>query len=85
MSRIELNKALDHIKSGGFQIGADLDVAHNICQSSEGQVSYDWIHAHIHRIEGDVTNANYWYQRAGKTRHNGTIEEEWEFIHKAIN
>ena len=36
------------------------------------------IHAYLHRREGDLSNAYYWYQRAGKSAFDGTMDEEWE-------
>jgi hypothetical protein len=37
-----------------------------------------WVHAYLHRKEGDTWNADYWYRRAGKARPNISLEEEWE-------
>ncbi|HEY9001964.1 MAG TPA: hypothetical protein VIM89_11470 [Mucilaginibacter sp.] len=37
-----------------------------------------WVHAYLHRKEGDIWNADYWYNRAGQTRPNLSLEEEWE-------
>ncbi|MES2265149.1 MAG: hypothetical protein V4520_00220 [Bacteroidota bacterium] len=37
-----------------------------------------WVHAYLHRKEGDIWNADYWYSRAGKKRPNTPLEEEWE-------
>lgn len=37
-----------------------------------------WVHAYLHRKEGDIGNAGYWYSRAGKTRPKVSLEEEWE-------
>ncbi|KAA3440821.1 hypothetical protein FOA19_02260 [Rufibacter hautae] len=42
------------------------------------------IHAYLHRKEGDLWNADYWYKRAGKTRPAGTLPEEWEQLVKAF-
>ncbi|RYZ58932.1 MAG: hypothetical protein EOO14_09050 [Chitinophagaceae bacterium] len=39
-----------------------------------------WIHAYLHRKEGDVWNADYWYKRAGKKRPASTLEEEWAIL-----
>ena len=50
---------------------------------NEGTPVFDWLHALIHRIEGDDTNAGDWYRRAGKIRHAGSIEDEWEIIQTA--
>ncbi|GEO12000.1 hypothetical protein [Segetibacter aerophilus] len=37
-----------------------------------------WVHAYLHRKEGDIRNADYWYKRAGKKRPSATLNEEWE-------
>lgn len=40
-----------------------------------------WIHAYLHRVEGDDWNAGYWYNRAGKEKPDHlTLEEEWESL-----
>lgn len=49
-----------------------------------------WVHAYLHRKEGDIWNADYWYSRAGQTRPNLPLEAEWEqlvihFLDVAIN
>ena len=38
------------------------------------------VHAYLHRKEGDLANADYWYSRAGKTRPVVNLEQEWEKI-----
>ena len=61
----------------------DWETAHNIAQdihTSEGS----WIHAYLHRKEGDNGNAAYWYQRAGKPVSTVSLQEEWEAISKAL-
>jgi hypothetical protein len=37
-----------------------------------------WVHAYLHRKEGDLWNADYWYARAKKARTSKSLEEEWE-------
>lgn len=37
-----------------------------------------WIHAYLHRKEGDIWNADYWYSRAKKIRPDISLDEEWE-------
>ena len=39
-----------------------------------------WVHACLHRKEGDSWNTNYWYTRAGKPFFNKSLEEEWEIL-----
>lgn len=78
-----LTTALDHLRSAGFAPGPDLEAAHAICQLHEGQALFDWLHALIHRIEGDQSNADYWYRRAGRSRHHGPASEEWRIIRAA--
>jgi hypothetical protein len=57
--------------------------AHSIAQEIETQ-SGSWIHAYLHRKEGDLGNAGYWYRRAGKPPAQDTLEEEWERIVSAL-
>lgn len=45
------------------------DAAHRIVQKHEGDATASWIHAVLHKIEGDLSNSRYWYNRAGKTEH----------------
>jgi len=37
-----------------------------------------WVHAYLHRKEGDIWNADYWYNRAGQPRPNLPLDEEWD-------
>ncbi|MEA2897082.1 MAG: hypothetical protein QOJ84_2697 [Bradyrhizobium sp.] len=55
----------------------DWDKAHEIVQDEAG-VDAAWVHAYLHRAEGDLGNAGYWYWRAGKPVATGTVEIEWE-------
>ena len=50
-------------------LAGDWDAAHNVVQQLEGDATAAWIHAVLHKIEGDSSNSRYWYQRAGKTDH----------------
>ena len=61
----------------------DWETSHNIAQdihSPEGS----WIHAYLHRKEGDSGNASYWYHRAGRSMPGGTLEKEWEDISRDL-
>ena len=51
--------------------------AHNIVQITSG-FEGDWIHAYLHRKEGDLSNASYWYSRIGKLRPEISLDQEWE-------
>ena len=54
--------------------------AHNIAQNVSS-LSGSWVHAYLHRLEGDLGNAAYWYKRAGKpVLSTGDLEEEWSAI-----
>jgi hypothetical protein len=57
--------------------------AHNIVQV-ESDASSAWVHAYLHRVEGDLGNAGYWYRRAGKSVASGPVEAEWERIASAF-
>jgi len=85
MSNAELLASLDFLKSGNLKPGAEMEKAHAICQRHEGTAMFDWVHALVHRIEGDDGNAAYWYRRAGKTRHAGPVDEEWQMIRDAAS
>lgn len=39
-----------------------------------------WVHAHLHRVEGDLDNAGYWYGRAGRPVSSAALETEWDQI-----
>ncbi|MBS1525001.1 MAG: hypothetical protein JST19_05095 [Bacteroidetes bacterium] len=43
-----------------------------------GDKGSSWVHAYLHRKEGDTWNADYWYGKAGKTRPKCSLDEEWE-------
>ena len=43
-----------------------------------------WVHAYLHRVAGDLSNAGYWYYRAGRPKHNGALDTEWSAIATAL-
>jgi hypothetical protein len=47
-------------------------------------VAAAWVHAYLHRVEGDLGNAGYWYRQAGKPVASGSLEAEWEQICSAL-
>ena len=62
------------------------EAAHKIAQEIDSPMG-SWIHAHLHVIEGDLANAAYWYNRAGrKARGPKELDEEWrELVEVAID
>ena len=55
----------------------DWDTAHNVAQDID-DADGSWIHANLHREEGDLGNARYWYNRAGRPESKRSVEEERE-------
>jgi len=66
-----------------LEASGDWASAHRIAQndpSSDGS----WVHAYLHRVEGDLGNAGYWYRNAGRKLPELSLEEEWEYIAMAL-
>ena len=61
----------------------DWKKAHESAQQDEGPAG-SWVHAYLHRKEGDLSNAGYWYGRAGRSDARGNLGEEWEDIVNAL-
>lgn len=61
----------------------DWDKAHRIVQD-EGTREAAWVHAYLHRVEGDLGNAGYWYRQAGQPVAKDPLEAEWERIVSAL-
>ena len=57
----------------------DWEGAHQIAQDDDSRDAA-WVHAYLHRKEGDVGNAAYWYGCAGRPEGRGGLEEEWRTI-----
>ncbi|MFN4032810.1 MAG: hypothetical protein ACK4ME_04205 [Fimbriimonadales bacterium] len=66
-----------------YDARGDWDRAHRTVQDDSSAASA-WVHAYLHRKEGDIGNAHYWYRRAGKPPYNGSLESEWEQIAQAL-
>lgn len=71
------------LKSLWHDAKGDWEKAHTLVQDSNTTESA-WVHAYLHRKEGDTSNALYWYRRAGKPEFKGTLEQEWEEIVTAL-
>lgn len=61
----------------------DWDGAHGLVQDETGAEAA-WVHAYLHRVEGDLGNAGYWYRRAGKPVPKAALEAEWAEIAAAL-
>jgi hypothetical protein len=72
-----LVRALWHDATG------DWDGAHRVAQDDES-ADGAWVHAYLHRKEGDIGNAGYWYRRAGKPVASGSLADEWRAIATAL-
>lgn len=57
----------------------DWKQAHDLIDQLEDAVSAH-IHAYLHRVEGDLWNARYWYNRAKQPEFKGSLDEEWEYL-----
>ena len=57
----------------------DWDAAHKVAQDVDDEGGA-WVHAYLHRKEGDIGNARYWYQRANQPEATDSLEAEWDRI-----
>ena len=72
-----------YLQSLWYDAKGDWNKAHVLIQDINDRTAA-WIHAYLHRKEGDISNADYWYHHAGKKRPPGTLIEEWEQIVMAL-
>jgi len=59
----------DLLQAIDFALADQWDAAHKIVQQYETDTTAAWIHAVLHKIEGDQDNSRYWYRHAGKLEH----------------
>ncbi len=67
------------LKSLWYDAKGDWKTAHDLVDQLPG-LEAAWVHAYLHRKEGDIWNADYWYAKAKKTRPNISLEAEWESL-----
>jgi len=65
----------DHIKALDLARDERWDVSNQLVQQNSDKLSC-LIHAYLHRVESNISNAKYWYRRAGENMPNNTLEEE---------
>lgn len=61
----------------------DWDAAHRVAQDVDDE-NGAWVHAYLHRKEGDASNADYWYRRARRPHSRRALNEEWDEIASAL-
>ena len=59
------------------------DEAHKLAQAQKDETGA-WVHAYLHRVEGDLPNANYWYRNANKPECTAPLPEEWDTIAQTL-
>ena len=64
-------------------VRGDWDAAHQVAQDIDDPDGA-WIHAYLHRKEGDLANAGYWYRRAKKPECRDSLDAEWASIVTAM-
>lgn len=62
-----------------FDSEGDWNKAHDLVQDLPSKEAA-WIHAYLHRKEGDDSNAGYWYRRAGKDFYSESLDKEWKVL-----
>lgn len=62
-----------------YERRGDWTRAHEITQDIDTDDA-SWVHAYLHRREGDLSNARYWYRHAGRAPATGTLDDEWRSI-----
>ena len=72
-----------HLKALWYAGKDDWEASHNIAQDIHDK-NGSWIHAYLHRVEGDTFNANYWYNKAGRRMPGYSFQQEWEEISVAL-
>ena len=72
------------LKALWWDAKGDWNKAHGFAQQVEDDKDGQWVHAYLHRKEGDLSNAGYWYRQAGKPVASASLDAEWETIVKAL-
>ena len=70
-------RVLELAKAGSWE------AAHATVQKHSDELSC-LVHGYLHRVEGDLSNASYWYGRGNAKLPNNTLEEEWERLYNVL-
>lgn len=76
----DIKDALEALKTAGPGLGPAWKQAHQLAQNHQGNRAYDRLHALVHRIEGDLANAAYWYRRSGEDPFDGDVDAECDLL-----
>lgn len=68
-----------HLQALWYDAKGDWQAAHNLVDHLEDRTSAH-VHAYLHRVEGDLWNARYWYNRAKQPEYKGGLQEEWQHL-----
>lgn len=71
------------VKALWYERKGDWHKAHQIVQELPER-NGSWVHAYLHRVEGELWNARYWYSRAGVDEAVTSTDEEWEAIVRTL-
>ena len=72
-----------YLKALWYDAKGDWQKAHELIHDLPDKTA-SWIHAYLHRKEGDLFNADYWYSKAGRKRPSLSLEEEWKQLVTAL-
>lgn len=72
-----------YLKALWYDAKGDWEQAHQLIQDLPDEKAA-WIHAYLHRKEGDLWNADYWYRNAGRRRPAFSLQEEWDQLAAAF-
>ena len=73
----------DHDKALGLAKAGHWEEAHAMVQKHGDELSCQ-IHGYLHRVEGDLGNASYWYGRGNTTLPDNSLEEEWARLYARL-
>jgi hypothetical protein len=74
----------DPLRALWMDAADDWDGAHDLLQGQPDGNGCAWVHAYLHRVEGDLPNADHWYRRAQKPASRAPLPQEWEEIARAL-
>ena len=75
---------IDHVKALNYARQGKWDESHRLVQSFSDRESC-LIHGYLHRVEGDLGNARYWYNRANEKMPDNTLEEEFKRLYQLVS